>query len=293
MEHAEDKRSASRFYTVQEIRERLSISTLVFRGYRSICEASLTELVENGIRRIELIESPEQYDLTDSGSMKHVARICRNTGIEIVAYHAYKTDFAGIDGEALSEEERLERVDVCRRQISTMLELDGTVWGCHARNTDDGTVRKSYEELVRHVEGTEAVITVENFARQGTFVEERVAFLDEIDHPQIGMILDIGHVQTADGKGVLTRPGGPTEIIGLCGHRLKHVHLHGFKDSDHYPPLCEGDVIQWVELFRELKASNYPGAINFEPAGEPRRTGSVEATGRFPEHIVEMAELQT
>jgi len=287
MEHADDKRSP--FYTIQEIEERLSISTLVFRGYRSICEASLAELAENGISRIELIESPEQYDMADSGSMKHVAQICRNTGIEIVAYHAHKTDFAGIDGATLSEEQRLARVDICRRQIGTLLELGGTVWGCHARNTDDGIVRKSYEELVRDVEGTGAVITIENFPRQGTHVEDRVAFLDELDHPQIGMILDIGHVQTADGEGVLTRPGGPAEIIGLCGHRLQHVHLHGFVDSDHYPPLCAGDGIQWVELFRELKASNYPGALNFEPAGEPRRTGSIEATGCFAERIVEMA----
>ena len=88
----------------------------------------------------------------------------------------------------------------------------------------------------------------------------------------------------------MTRPGAPAEIIGLCGHRLKHVHLHGYVNKDHNPPLCEGDGIQWVELFRELKACNYPGVINFEPAGEPVHSGSIGATGRFPERIVEMAE---
>ena len=146
------------FYTVQESRERLSISTLVFAEYRSVSESSLTELAENGISKIELLESPEQFDLADSGSMGHVARICRHAGVVITAYHAHKTKFDEVD----SEEERRERVDLCRRQVCTLLELGGTVWGSHGSFTDDGIVQKSYEELVRHVEGTETVITIED-----------------------------------------------------------------------------------------------------------------------------------
>ena len=46
-------------FTVEEIRQRLSISTLVFHGYRPIGEAALEELARHGIGRIELIESPE------------------------------------------------------------------------------------------------------------------------------------------------------------------------------------------------------------------------------------------
>ena len=204
------------FYTAQEIRHRLSISTLVFRQYRPISESTLAELAAYGITKIELLESPEQFDLTDPGSMRHVARICRNAGVVIGAYHAHKTNFDDVD----TKEKRRERIDLCRRQIGTLLELGGTVWGCHAGSTDDGIVQKSYEELVRHVEGTEAVITVENFAQQGTFVEDRVALLDGMDHPQIRMILDIGHVRDSGGENPMTQAGGPTETLRLCGHRL-------------------------------------------------------------------------
>ncbi|MDP6495555.1 MAG: sugar phosphate isomerase/epimerase [Dehalococcoidia bacterium] len=274
------------FYTAQEIRHRLSISTLVFRQYRPISESTLAELAAYGITKIELLESPEQFDLTDPGSMRHVARICRNAGVVIGAYHAHKTNFDDVD----TKEKRRERIDLCRRQIGTLLELGGTVWGCHAGSTDDGIVQKSYEELVRHVEGTEAVITVENFAQQGTFVEDRVALLDGMDHPQIRMILDIGHVRDSGGENPMTQAGGPTETLRLCGHRLGHVHLHGFKNGkDHHPPLAEGDGIRWIELLRELRSIDYQGAINFEPAGEPVHSDSIEATGSFPEKIVEMA----
>jgi sugar phosphate isomerase/epimerase len=116
-----------------------------------------------------------------------------------------------------------------------------------------------------------------------------MAFLDEIDHPQVGMILDIGHVRNPDGANPMALPGGPTRVLELCGRRLCHVHLHGFKDGvDHFPPFVEGDTIQWVELFRMLRAVGYSGYMNFEPSGEPRHLNAIEATALVPERIVEM-----
>lgn len=273
------------FYTVKEIKERLSISTLVFLQYRPVGESTLGELARHGIRRIELLESPEQFDMTRAGSMRYIGETCRSCGIEVGAYHAHLTSFSDLD----TEEKRVARVDVCRRQIDTMLELGGVLWGSHAR-VADATLVKCYEELARHVEGTEAVIAVENFTGEGMWVEDRMAFLDEIDHPQVGMILDIGHVRTPDGVNPMTLPGGPTRVLELCGRRLRHVHLHGFKEGvDHFPPIVEGDGIQWVELFRMLHAVGYPGFMNFEPSGEPRHQGALQAVSAAPERIVEMA----
>ena len=279
---------AKHFYTREEIEARQSISTLVFNGFRPLGEGALKELSRHGIRRIELLESREQYDMGDQRSMEVVGQMLANCGIEVAAYHCHRTSF----GEIETEEQRQERVDLCRRQIDTMLELGGRLWGCHAGPADDIMV-KSYEELSRHVEGTEATIAVENFSREGVSVEDRVAFLDEMDHPQVGMILDIGHVRDADGANPMTLAGGPTRILGLCGHRLRHLHLHGFKDSrDHHPPLVEGDGIQWVELFEKLRAVDYPGDFNFEPSGDPVHAGALDYTSRAPRRIVEMATGQ-
>lgn len=276
---------AGSFYSADELRDRLSISTLVFRGFRPICEAALNDLRASGIRRIELIESPEQFDMTSSESMKRVGDVCNTSGVEIGAYHCYKTNFNHVESESV----RKERVDTCKRQIDTMLELGGNLWGCHAA-VPNAMVRKSYEELADHVEGTDASVTIENFAREGVNVHERIDFLDDFDHPKVGMILDIGHVRDAEGKNPMTEPGGPTKILERCGHRLRHVHLHGFKDGrDHNPPLVEGDEIQWVELFSMLRDKEYSGHINFEPAGEPRAYGSIEHAGAMPERLVELA----
>jgi len=273
------------FYTAEEIRSRLSISTLVFHGYRPLGESALAELARYGFRRIELLESSQQFDMTDSQSMKIIGEACRERGIEIGAYHAHSTHFS----ELATEEKRLKRVDFCRRQIDTMLELGGKIWGSHAQAAD-AVMAKSYEELARHVEGTDAIITVENFTREGVSVENRVRFLDALDHPQVGMILDIGHVRDENGVNPMTLPGGPTRVLELCGHRLRHIHLHGFKEGrDHFPPLAAGDEIQWRELLRMLRSVDYPGYMNFEPSGDPVHSGTLEQTSRAPERLAEIA----
>ena len=246
---------------------------------------ALAELTRRGIRRIELLESPEQYDMTDTRSMRLMRDLFQSSGIQVIAYHAHKTHFNEID----SEQTRTVRVSLCRKQIDTMMELGGTVWGSHT-GKPDAWIIKSHEELARHVEGTDVKVTVENFSRDGVQVQDRVAFLDTLDHENLGMILDIGHVRNDRDENPMTVPGGPTEIIDLCSKHLRHLHLHGFKNGrDHHPPLTPGDTIQWVELFRRLLHVKYSGAFNFEPSGEPIHSASLENTARFPQEIVERA----
>ena len=276
----------SDYYTAEEIRQRMSISTLVFQGYRPFGEEALQELVRENIRRIEIVESPDQYDLSDIRTMRLVDATCRNAGVEVVAYHAYKTTFEGIDTEA----QRRERVDVCRRQIDTLLELGGTFWCCHALATDE-TVEKSYRELAKHVEGTDAVIAVENFNRPCLQVEDRVRFLDRLDHPKVGMILDVAHEFDAEGINPMAVAGRARATINHCGRHLRHLHLQGYKDGNgHHPPMINGDEIQWREIFATLAAMEYPGEFTFEPAGLLANTETLNYIGRAPEKLAALQE---
>jgi sugar phosphate isomerase/epimerase len=273
---------AAPFYTIDELKKRQSISTVIFWKYRPIDGRAFEELAENGITQIELLESPDQFDMTNKRSMKYIGDVARASGVRIVAYHAHVTQFADLDTEA----KRRARVDSCKRQIDTMIDLGGTVWATHARETDD-TLLACYSDLARYIEGIGVIILIENFKDRGLWVEDRISFLDRLDHPQVGMILDIGHVRNGDGTNPMTVPGGSTRIIEMCRRHLLHVHLHGFKDGeDHFPPLCEGDTIQWLELFRMLYAGGYPGLINFEPKGEPKHPRAIETTAGALERIV-------
>ena len=272
------------FYTVQQIRQRLSMSTLVFWQYRPIGEDSLSDLVRHGITQIELVESPEQFDMADMRSMKNIGEICRSCGIQIAAFHAHSTNFSCVDTDA----KRIARVDRCRRQIDSMLELGGRLWGSHATVMDEALL-KSYEELARHIDGTDAAIAIENFQQEQFWVENRLAFLDRIGHPQVGMILDVGHVRNSAGINPMTVVGGPTRVLEMCSRHLRWVHLHGFKDGkDHYPPFADGDDMQWVEVFQMLRKIGYTANFNFEPRGEPLHHDAVKATALAPERIADL-----
>ena len=104
------------------------------------------------------------------------------------------------------------------------------------------------------------------------------------------MILDIGHERDAAGLNPMTQPGGPTRILQRCGHRLGHLHLHGFKSGrDHHPPLVDGDEIQWLELFKMLREVNYAGDFNFEPRGMLEAPRTLDDVRQAPEGIVALA----
>jgi sugar phosphate isomerase/epimerase len=265
-------------YTGQQISDRLSISTIVFQGYQPVCLDSLAMLASHGITRVELLESREQFDMTDQESMQHTAKACQKAGVAIVAYHAHNTHFSGME----TEKERETRVDYCKRQIDTLLSAGGRVWSCHAQQVDEDS-EYCFLKLLKHVEGTGTIIALENFAKEGVSPQDRMAFLDRMNHPQLGLLLDIGHVRDAQGQNPMTIPGGPTQILSQCGHRLYHVHLHGFVNGkDHYPPFAADDGIQWAELFRALAAADYGGYFNFEPVRRPSLQTTLELTEKAP-----------
>jgi len=269
--------------STEDIRERCSISTIVFWGYAPVDEKALGRIAQAGIDRIELLESPEQFDMADRDSMRGFAAMCRRAGVSIAAYHAHKVKPTGMGSGDL---EKL--TDACKRQIETLQEAGGDFWASHARMVDDSVFRL-HENLIRFVEGTRVRLGIENFIQPGLWVKDRLAFLKKLDHPQLGLLLDIGHVRDESGRNPMTIPGGSADILDLCAGRLVHVHLHGFKDGvDHHPPLCQGDGIQWQELMRGLWKTDYRGYLNFESQGLPHHEGSIGKMGEMPEKIAAM-----
>jgi sugar phosphate isomerase/epimerase len=268
---------------VEAIRGRCAISTIVFWGFQPVEEKALGRIADAGIGKIELLESPEQFDLSDRNSMGSIGAACRRAGLSIASYHAHKVKPNGMDADGV---EKL--VDVCKRQIETLQEAGGDFWASHARQADEA-VYSLYGKLVRFVEGTRVRLGVENFVQPGTWVRDRMAFLRKLEHPQLGLLLDIGHVMEESGVNPMTRPGGPAAVLDMCGDKLFHLHLHGFKDGiDHHPPLCAGDEIRWGELVRELWRRDYRGHLCFEAVGLPRHGDSIGKTAEMPEKIASL-----
>ena len=70
------------FWTEQEIRDRLSTSTMVFWGFMPVGYQALSELVKHGISKVEVSMSAEQFELTSTESREHMGSILAAFGID-------------------------------------------------------------------------------------------------------------------------------------------------------------------------------------------------------------------
>ena len=270
------------FYTEKEIRNRLAVSTFIFRRKRPLDRETLGEIKKNDIGTIEIgfPEDPDHFALDDPKSMKIIKDTCNDLGLAVGTYHSGQTNF-----EVDSEAERRKRVDNCKRQIGTLLWMGGNIWGCHGRVKTPATW-KSLEELLRHFEGEDVHLLVENFG-PGQTIEDNIEFIDSIGHPQLGMIIDIGHVRNSEGQNPMTLSGVPTEKFHKVGSRLRHVHLHDFYDGiDHRAPF-DGNM-PWLEIFQALYDIDYKGFIHFEVAPPPRSVDALPKIKEVPKKIMEL-----
>jgi sugar phosphate isomerase/epimerase len=256
---------------------RFTISTLVLRDRAPVNEQTLTSIAEAGFYGIELLEDPNQFDLADKTSLHEIVRICTACGLSIVSFHAHFLNFDAISTNA----ELQKKLDICYRQIDTLEECGGSFWASHLRMTNSIAI-KALESLARYVEDRPVHLGIENFVTEGMWVEDRLACLQEIQSPKVGLLLDIGHIRNHRGKNPMTMAKQARKVILQVKPYLKHVHLHGFIDGvDHYPPFHPGDTIQWPEILQTLEEIGYSGFYNFEPKGRPDYLSSIERTGHF------------
>ena len=82
-------------------------------------------------------------------------------------------------------------------------------------------------------------------------VKELLELVDAIDHPAVGICLDVGHMH------YMREPIGPA--IRTCGDKIIAFHIDDndtWNDS-HVPPYCGS--IDWEEVYRAVRDINYKG----------------------------------
>lgn len=241
-------------------------------GYEPVSDAALKKIAETGVCGIELLQSPDQFDLENKKSAANISRMCRDRGMTIKAFHSHSVTFDEVD----TMRAFLSRLDTCYRQIDNLVEVGGIIWASHAHQIR--TVEKrAFEALALYIENLPLRIGIENFTGPGMWVDDRLTFIGELNHPKIGLLLDIGHVRDVRGNNPMTIPGEASLLIHKVAGRLYHIHLHGFRNGvDHYPPMCNNDEIQWREIFSSLIDIEYDGLYNFEPKGMPTHDNTFE-----------------
>lgn len=264
------------FYTAEQIRSRLGISTFVLLGQVKVRRESLKQIAEAGIATIEITDQREEFQEEDPSTMKAIVDICKEFGLSITSFHSTSINF---DQVGLELEAEIER---SKRMIDHLLEIGGRVWSTHVMIKDKGS-RLGYEALAKYYQGEDVKLAIENsFDCQS--IQECIDWIDSIGHPQIGILFDIGHERNTSGKNPMTMAGEPAKILGNIGHRLYHTHLHDFaEDRDHCPPF-EGEI-QWVEIFKGLKEIDYQGVFMFESRSSLDYLDTIRKVGTVPERI--------
>ena len=103
-------------------------------------------------------------------------------------------------------------------------------------------------------------LAVEHFP--GTFlptVPFTLTYLEEIGHPNLFLLFDIGHAQMANED--------PADMIALAGDRLGYVHLDDNDgEEDLHLGLCDGVLTREVlqSAFAALVSVNYDGNMSLE-----------------------------
>ncbi len=268
------KDETTTFYSEEEIQSRLGISTYALHGIRPLDKAALNDIRSNGISIIEIFPEAEQFSFEEPDSMREIRAECEAIGLSVASFHCPSINYGAED-----ESKRRAEVERSKRMIDTLISLGGRVWVIHADISLDQS-KKTFEELALHYEGQDVYLAIEN----GRDLRDYSVFVDSIASPRVGMIVDIGHTRTSDGANPMTIPSGPTEQFRVAGQRLKHLHLHDFReDIDHHSPF-DGEI-QWVELFQSFKNINYEGVFMFEPA--PRAANPIEKVGLAPKRLME------
>lgn len=267
------------FFSADELRARLGVSTVVIDEDTPLDCKVFSSIAGAGIATVEIIDRRDEFHEEDPASMAGVVAACRGAGLTVTSFHSRSVQFQerGVEAEVARS----------RRMVDHLLSIGGTVWGTHAAIEEPETT-EGYAALAEHYADEDLSLVVENFARPGQQIEDVIAWLDRMDHARVGMILDVGHELTDEGENVFTVAGQPTRLLRAIGPRLRHIHLHDWRDGrDHHAPFT--GALQWVEVFRGLRETDYGGAVLFEPGPGPDTLRTLWGVGEVPERIVAMA----
>ena len=122
-----------------------------------------------------------------------------------------------------------------------------------------------YREMLALVEGTKARVLLEPLNRYESrylnLVADNASILDEVAHPNAGLLPDTFHMSLEEGD--------LAAALRTAGDRIVHVHLG---DSNRLLP--GRGLLDWASIFDALKEIGYTGFVNLEcsTSGDPAVT---------------------
>lgn len=260
--------------TAEKIRQRLGFSTIAMPCNERFGAREIAMIREAGLDRIEICGyyPPTHYDYHNTAQVSEIMSKCRKQGISIVSMHGPNLPYN-------SPYEEVRRA-VVKEAVASARVAEGigaSIFVGHF-NTNDRS-EKTVCEMLDHLGGSDIKLAVENGKDLADFAD----FVDHIGSDHFGMVVDIGHTRDTDGINPFIKKGRARETMALCEHRLFHIHLHDFADTDHYPPF-DGNI-QWGEIFSALQDIGYTGEFMFEADARVSLEDTLKKTAAFPKEF--------
>ena len=219
-------------------------------------ESAITDMRTLGFRWIDIrpgfLEAPNMQALADANSLK-VSSVAASYGLP---------DNAALD--SLDQGVRENGLAHVEQVVSNCAALGGGVVYFVPGTNDSQDALSCYADSLADAADSAAAydvrLCIEHFP--GTALPTAAAtlnFINAIDHPNLGLLLDIGHVQISGEN--------PTDVIRQAGERLIYVHLDDNDGlGDLHWALLDG-VLTAETLrgtFSALQDIGYSGAVSLE-----------------------------
>lgn len=148
------------------------------------------------------------------------------------------------------------------------------------------------------VQKHDAVVGCENCYPVVRFGPVAKRFLDEVDHPNVGLTLDTGHFwsaviedelghgkewplwKTDEGRGELNRM--LYDMARSVPDRITNIHMHNLRESDwkDHQPVGDG-IMEYDEFFRILRETGYRRTVIVEVRNPDNDWTVFEASARY------------
>ncbi|MFH2129094.1 MAG: sugar phosphate isomerase/epimerase family protein [bacterium] len=225
----------------------------------------LSRYARNGIGILEatpIVTDNKSWKVGNEQSTRAFIDLCHKYRVRPNSIHAFYLAELGHDMTDVDPAVRKKAIELNSGMFEAAAEIGASYVVVHLFNEK---VRRSKGEilfyakeallqLLPEAERTGTSIAVENLYHDWT-IEQINKLLDDVNHPLVGICLDMGHAalySTAQAE------------LALCGNRLLgfHIHDNGLEDDDHLIPFR--GKIDWPAVCSTLLKNGYQGTLMFE-----------------------------
>ncbi len=223
------------------------------------------------------------FDETDGkrvALLRSLPAIAKKYGVAIGQTHAaffFETDC--YDEAYIAEHIRLKKEEIrltaelgCPYMVMHPMFFSGWAPNREVERSKRENIR-ILRELCDYAQSYGVTIALENMpgSPAGNFAcstaGELVAYIDEINAPNLGACLDFGHANVSVSSGIGRGEDAITRYVEILGERIVCLHVHdntGSYDLHSLPLSISHGGIKWEEVALALKRVGYGGTFNAE-----------------------------